>query len=365
MTLRMLEKQLLDSPKGDVQRFCDEFCHGVSTPKYILGRNIYAESVAKHVNVRGFVDDYTHDAVYLGRPVVKLSDVPAGAMVLNVAGGRPLSAQRKLNEAGLWNLDYFAFYRLSGLRLVPMRFNEGFQEEFSANESEYEWAYETLSDDESKVTFTKLVNFRFDYDISHLKGFTQREDAQYFEEFLRLRAEGETFVDVGAYDGYTSLEFIRRCPGYRAVHAFEPDPDNYAVCATALREYPNVNCYPIGLSRAKGTLRFSVQGSRSKVSDSGTVTIEVDRLDDILRAAPTDPTFLKMDIEGEESAAIEGAKETISAHNPRLAIAVYHFPGDFWRIPRQILSIRDNYEIYMRHYTECIYETVMFFIPRS
>lgn len=37
----------------------------------------------------------------------------------------------------------------------------------------------------------------------------------------------------------------------------------------------------------------------------------------------------------------------------------------FWKIPEQIFTIRDDYEIYMRHYTEGTDETVMFFIPKE
>ena len=70
-----------------------------------------------------------------------------------------------------------------------------------------------------------------------------------------------------------------------------------------------------------------------------------------------------MDIEGSELDAIEGAKNLISLNHPRLAICVYHNAGDFWKIPQRILSIRSDYRIYLRHYTESIYETVMFFIP--
>jgi hypothetical protein len=109
-------------------------------------------------------------------------------------------------------------------------------------------------------------------------------------------------------------------------------------------------------------LKLDVQGSGSRVSENGTVTINVDKLDTLLSDAPT---FIKMDIEGEEIAAIEGARNTILTHRPRLAIGAYHKPGDFWKIPKLIFSIRNDYEIYMRHYTECIYETVMFFVPKS
>lgn len=50
-------------------------------------------------------------------------------------------------------------------------------------------------------------------------------------------------------------------------------------------------------------------------------------------------------------------------NHPKIAISVYHKSSDFRKIPEQILSIRSDYKIYLRHYTESIYETVMFFIP--
>lgn len=344
------------------QRFCAEFQAAGPRPKYLLGRNVYAESVAKHVALAGFVDDFTSDASYLGRPVIRSQAVPANALVLNAAGGRPLSAKRRLDELGLENLDYFAFAKYAGLPLIPVVFNEGFSEEFPANEAEYRWIEERFSDELSCSLFRKLVSFRLKNDLELLRGFEAREHAQYFEDFLNLRADGETFIDVGGYDGATSREFMRLCPGYRAVHVFEPEPLNFGKCMSTLGSFANVHCHPLGLSDARRTLRLAAQGSGSKIVADGALVIEVDRLDDVL--GDSVPTLIKIDIEGEEAAAIAGAQLTIAKHHPRLAICVYHRAGDFWRIPLQVLAIRDDYDIYLRHYTESIYETVMFFMPR-
>ncbi len=57
----------------------------------------------------------------------------------------------------------------------------------------------------------------------------------------------------------------------------------------------------------------------------------------------------KMDIEGAEGSAIEGSKSIIKNYHPKLAISVYHKKDDFWKIPEQILSIRDDYKIFLRH----------------
>ena len=71
-----------------------------------------------------------------------------------------------------------------------------------------------------------------------------------------------------------------------------------------------------------------------------------------------------MDIEGGEINAIEGAKNVIRKFTPKLAISVYHNLSDFWEIPFKVLQINKKYNIYLRHYTEGLAETVMFFIPK-
>jgi hypothetical protein len=75
--------------------------------------------------------------------------------------------------------------------------------------------------------------------------------------------------------------------------------------------------------------------------------------------------FIKMDIEGAEQDAIEGAQNTIKNYTPLLAICIYHKAQDWYKVPQKVLEINPNYTIYLRHYMEGIYETVMYFIPKS
>ncbi|MFA6740691.1 MAG: FkbM family methyltransferase [Arcobacteraceae bacterium] len=124
----------------------------------------------------------------------------------------------------------------------------------------------------------------------------------------------------------------------------------------------NVNFISKGLSNHKDTLKFDMgSGSASKISEIGAITIEVDTLDNLVKEKIT---FIKMDIEGAEGLAIEGMKNHILNDYPKMAISVYHKVDDFWKIPQQIFNIRNDYDIYMRHYTEGTDETVMFFIPK-
>ncbi len=351
-----------DSTFENAIRFCVCFCGDNDRPKYIFGRNVYVEKVIEFVDVDGFVDDFSDDEFYYDRPVIKTEQIPEDALVLIVAGGRPQSAKQKIRALGFDCLDYFEFYKWSGLPLTDVVFNEGFAEDFQERIAQYEWIYSLFVDDTSKETFKKLVSFRLNYNLEFLNGFTAREDKQYFEDFLELDSEGEVFVDVGVFDGYTSLEFIKHCPKYRAIHLFEPDPKNFDTCTKNLHGHDNIYLHKVGLSDSKKILKFNPRGSGSKISDHGTVDIPVDRLDDVLNESVT---FIKIDIEGSELDAIEGSVETILKYHPRLAVCVYHNVGDFWKIPKRILSIREDYKIYLRHYTESIYETVMFFVPED
>lgn len=341
--------------------FCKAYLHAEPKKRMILGRNECAKGIADLIDVAAFIDDYTDETEYLGKPVIESKDIPVDVLVVSTLIGRPWAGEKRLQDAGVRHLDYFAFYEDSGLDIQPVRFWGGFKTEFKANRKKFLWVESLLADDESIKTYNKIMSFRLSGNLSYMEGFVDRQEYQYFESFLGLAKKDEVFVDVGGFDGFTSLEFIKRCPDYRAVYFFEPDKKNMDVARARLETYKNVHLMQAGLSNKKETVRFSSGGSVSTISDDGAFEITVDILDDLVDDTVT---FIKMDIEGAEGLAIDGARETILRNHPRLAICVYHKDDDFWKIPEQIFSIRDDYDIYLRHYTEGVAETVMFFIPK-
>ena len=72
------------------------------------------------------------------------------------------------------------------------------------------------------------------------------------------------------------------------------------------------------------------------------------------------PSLIKMDIEGSESQALEGAKEVITKWKPRLAISVYHRRMDIWKIAMQILEYNSGYKFYLRTYSFTGKDTVLY-----
>ncbi len=344
------------------QNFCKQFITSNNQPKYLFGRNIYANKVMESVNISGFIDDFTKETEYLGKPIVKIEEIPNDSLVLILSAGSPISAGARVKTLGLTCLDYFSFLKHSDIPLESILFDGNFQQAFLKNQLKFEWASNLLNDEVSSEQFKKLINFRLSKNLNFMEGFKTKEDEQYFEGFLDLKTEGESFVDIGGYDGLTSQKFISLCPNYHSIHFFEPEKKNLDIAKRNLETFKKISFYPLGLSDTLGTVKFSPYGSGSNMNDQGEVSINTDLLDNILHEPVS---FIKMDIEGAEELAIKGASQTIKQYHPKLAISVYHKPNDFWKIPEQILSIRNDYSLYFRHYTESIYESVMFFIPSA
>lgn len=341
--------------------FCKEVKLNIR-PKYIFGTNERTKSLIENIiDIKGIIDDYTTEKELFGKPIIPIDEIPVNALLISVAIEKTWLVEERLSQFQFQYIDYFQFYKYSDYDIIKVPHSDGIHEDIVENYKKYEDIYQKLEDKISKNQFYNLVNFRFSYDINFLKGFSWDIESQYFEDFLNLK-NNEVFIDIGAYDGATSLEFIKRHPLYQSIHIFEPISDNMKFIKEKLKRCENISYYNMGLSNQKDILKFEANASCSKISDSGSVKVLVDKLDNILLEIPT---YIKIDIEGAESLCIEGAKDIIKKYQPKLAISVYHKKDDFWKIPEQVLNIRCDYNIYLRHYTQGIAETVMFFIPKN
>jgi len=328
--------------------------------KYIFGINILTDELLKIIDVNGIIDEFTEKRFYKNAKIVSLEDVNKDSIIIIASSGKIFTVKKKLSKMGFQNvLHYVDILRFSNKLIRDLPFNENFKFAYNMNYKNFEFVYSLLEDKISKEIYVKLINFRYSYDLDYLKGFKNNEEKQYFEPFLNLHKE--IFVDGGGFDGFTSKLFIEKCPNYKMIYFFEPDINNLNTAKSLLSNYKNINFYNIGLYDRTGKLRFKVNGSTSTIDNKGNIQIKVDKLDNIIKK---EVTYVKLDIEGSEEKAIIGMKNTIKEYHPKLAIAVYHSPNSFWQIPRIVLDIRNDYKIYLRHYTESIYETIMYFVPK-
>ncbi|MBQ5415331.1 MAG: FkbM family methyltransferase, partial [Firmicutes bacterium] len=58
--------------------------------------------------------------------------------------------------------------------------------------------------------------------------------------------------------------------------------------------------------------------------------------------------FIKMDIEGAEHKALQGAAHTIKTFRPAMLIAAYHRTEDLFAIPQTVLSMCPDYRLFLR-----------------
>lgn len=220
--------------------------------------------------------------------------------------------------------------------------------------------YDLLADDTSKLVFTNILKHRITMDFNYFNNIISQK--QYFPKDLFALNNNECFVDGGAYDGATILDFINEVNNkYKFIYAFEPDHMNFTKLSNEFL-YMNdtkVKLYNAGLYSKTGSISFCSNGNSSSfISEKGEFNIQVVRGDDVIKKYK--PTYIKLDIEGSEQEAICGMKNIIIENHPKLAISIYHKQNDLWDIPLLIHNIENSYKLYIRHYLNCLNETVCY-----
>lgn len=186
---------------------------------------------------------------------------------------------------------------------------------------------------------------------------------QYFD-FLDKYPEGGAFVDAGCFDCDTSFRFSRWCGGkYSKIFAFEPDEKNIQKCKRIANQkgLERIEFYQVGLAKESGTAAFCAMGSAgSYISEESELMQQIilRSLDEIVD--DTRVSFIKMDIEGAELSALQGAENTIQRDKPLCAISVYHKPGDMLIIMDYLKSLVPEYKFALRHYSNSSAETVLY-----
>jgi len=332
------------------------------TKKYILGINKLTKAVLKQIEVDGVIDDFSRVQRSRKKEILQIDDVPKDALILWVATGSPLEVKNRLDDMGFLNVSYLALYKYSNLDLLSPPFITDFKDDFRDNYERYNSIYNLLADRKSKDIFEKVINFKISFDYNFMKGFTNNHSEQYFDKELIPNIKNISFVDGGGYVGDTASEVIKNFPDFKKIYLIEPIVENMCIAKRDLVNYQNIVFLECGISNRKEILYFNEEKSFSTIYGKGTNSVEVDTIDNIVDEKVD---FIKLDIEGAEQDAIDGAIDTIQKYKPILAICIYHKAEDWYKIPEKVLAIETNYDVYIRHYMEGIFETVIYFIPKK
>lgn len=177
---------------------------------------------------------------------------------------------------------------------------------------------------------------------------------------------GDVVIDCGACIGEVSLVFATQVGPSGQVHLFDPVPLHTQFCRLQAGMNPafaavmRVNTLAVGDATAKADGR-AVDAGRIEPNAVRPGEFDVTTLDDYCEAHAIDRIdFIKMDIEGSELSALDGAARTIARCKPRLAISAYHKPDDLWVLAARIKQLRPDYQLSFGHHSPIQWESVLY-----
>jgi FkbM family methyltransferase len=174
-----------------------------------------------------------------------------------------------------------------------------------------------------------------------------------------LVTPGDVVLDIGAHIGYYTLLFSSLVGESGKVFAFEPDQANFRVLEknVAINRLSNVTLVQNAVSNLNGIAQLYVSRSNSGDhqmyrSDSERPAVDVAslQLDSYFDNEVHDISFIKMDIQGSEWAALRGM-ERLVGRLPRLRIMTEFWPSGLVRAgadPAEFLAwfSRNGFRLY-------------------
>ena len=135
---------------------------------------------------------------------------------------------------------------------------------------------------------------------------------------VKTLKKGDTFIDIGANNGYFSLMASILVGSTGKVYAFEPTPDSFKRLQTNVHvnKFKNIKLFECALGDKDGKIKLNVSkkedGQNSIISivdKKGSIAVQIKKLDDILKGNRVN--LIKIDVEGYEKEVFRGAIKTI------------------------------------------------------
>ena len=212
------------------------------------------------------------------------------------------------------------------------------------------------------------IRYRQTYDPMHLE--SPKHD-HYMNPNV-FPTSDDVYIDGGAWQGDTLLELKDLCGKNIEIHSFEPDEKNYNILTSmiAKKHIPNCTVIKKALWDCNTTLKFvasaeAVHSMQSRVSGDGLTNqkateVIATTLDNYSQTIGRKPSYIKMDIEGAEPQALNGAADLLKHCSPKLAISAYHEPNHIWQLIEQINGINSSYKFWFEHHSQHLLESVLY-----
>ncbi len=242
-----------------------------------------------------------------------------------------------------------------------------------------------MADEASKITLEGILNYRLTRNIGYLERIRSKGqkylDHTVIPAPLLERASTGTIIDGGAFDGDSVeafIHFLGKDEKALHIHCYEANRENIARLRQKLDSFAphKIEIHESALwNSSGGKLYFEGQGEAGRITGEfsgrpNDVQINMELETNGVIAEKIDDTFyhdlrlIKLDIEGAERYALQGAKNTIVRNRPVLAICAYHLQDDILVLSDFIRSALTGYKLYLRHYLLSAGDTILYGIPQ-
>ena len=241
-----------------------------------------------------------------------------------------------------------------------------FQEYVLAHANELYEVTKSLSP-ESQGNLLAVLTFRLSLDPSDLQSTRRPNNLMWLDMLAQFRRRPyETFLDVGAFDGDTLRLFQETFSCKRGI-AVEANANLFKEIEKASEKYAKgIEILPIAAWSKKTQLSFEeVRYGMIKVTEDKVGLLPAAPIDDFVSERID---IIKMDIEGAEAKALEGATNLLKLYKPDLAIAAYHRAEDFISLQAQLNSygyLEANFEWHFAHYSDCLDDSIFYVTRKS
>lgn len=233
------------------------------------------------------------------------------------------------------------------------------------------WLMTRVADEPSRRYIADLVRFRWTLDPLALRPNPCVKGFYAYDHPALGPKPGDHIVDCGAFNGDTAAAFLERLEGRATITAIEPLARNFEALSSWIKRAKaseKVSAVHAAIGARRGAIAIEAGGDaidpRAHVGDGAGEIARVETLDALFSGRHECVDYVKMDIEGHEHAALDGARALIHAAKPDLAIAAYHLPGDLWALPAHLDTIAPGYALFVGHHPRAPYECEIFATAR-
>lgn len=236
---------------------------------------------------------------------------------------------------------------------------------------------DVLNDETLDIKGVKLPNF---FKYNELQFEFCHQFVELYQDFI-LQVDGDFSYETENFH-ITQDDIILDCganmglfAAYAAtkgatVHCFEPCTSTRLLLEQTQKLYPDkIHIHPYAITNKSGSMilcktdniganhleRYSVNMGNNVI---GNETVQTITIDDFLNQNGIVPTMIKMDVEGAEVDAIQGALHTLKTHSPKCVVGAYHTPQAMSKIKMIINNNLSGWKIVQKQDNLFLYKKI-------